>query len=246
MPKLIDYPRASLKASILLAQSVDELGGSATAELVADKMGKKIGGAFRSLMAAAAKFGLVQTKKGRLTTTPLFRDYKLAYTKSEQEEVSQRAFLSVPLFHAVYERFKDQKLPVDHFEKLLIREFDVHEVIASRVGKYFVEGAKLIGLLNPDYTFRSGITATPQVDGDEELSVEPSEDSGKPIAGEKDGPAQPADSRAFAVRITGPGMDSVISILEPEDLLIVQAMLKKVERNLLERGSQSGEAQTTQ
>lgn len=234
MPKIVDYPRASLKASFILAQAIDDLGGTATAEMAAEKMGKKIGGAFRSLMAAAGKFGLVESRKGRLSITGLYREHKLAYSKVEQEQVAQRAFLSVALFRAVYERFKAQKLPVDHFEKLLIREFDVHEMIASRVSKYFIEGAKLIGLLNPDYTFRDvGLPgeATPQGTADE---LEPPGEEVSAAAAPTLDQAS-TDPKSFAVRITGPGMDSVISIIEEEDLLIVEAMLKKVARSLRDR-----------
>jgi hypothetical protein len=245
MPKIVDYPRASLKASFILAQAVDDLGGTATAEMAADKMGKKIGGSFRSLMAAAAKFGLLATKKGRLSTTALYREYKLAYSKTEQEQVARRAFLSVALFRSVYDRFKTQKLPVDHFEKLLIREFEVHELIASRVAKYFVEGAKLIGLLNPDYTFRdvglpsdsaNGAPADEKTESDETAG-------GEDVRAAGDNAVAP---KTFAVRITGPGMDSVISILEEEDLQIVEAMLKKVARSLRERSTASdGEVSTS-
>ena len=58
------------------------------------------------------------------------------------------AFLTPPLFRSIFDRFEGRKLPVEHFEKLLIREFHVPEKISSRVSKYFLEGAKQCALLN--------------------------------------------------------------------------------------------------
>src|SRR5881394_1501662 len=116
MPRVIDYVRASLKAALALAQAVDELGGSCTLEMAADKLGKKRGGAFQALVGATVKYGLVENRKGRLTTTARFRDYKLAYNKEEQEQVAQQAFLAVPLFRQIFDRFRQHKLPVEHFE----------------------------------------------------------------------------------------------------------------------------------
>lgn len=58
MPKVLEYPRASLKASLELSKAIADLGGSAKVETVADKMGLKVGGSFQALMGAAKKYGL--------------------------------------------------------------------------------------------------------------------------------------------------------------------------------------------
>jgi len=41
MAKLTDYPRASLRAALQLAEAVDGFAGNCSAELAAEKLGKK-------------------------------------------------------------------------------------------------------------------------------------------------------------------------------------------------------------
>jgi hypothetical protein len=235
MPRQIDYPRGSLKSATLLAKGIDELGGSCKVESAAESLGKKRGGAFQALVGAAVKYGLIENKRGQLSVTPLYREYKLAYNKQEQDAFAQQAFLRVPLFRAIYERFREQRLPVDHFERLLIREFEVPEAVASRVGKYFIEGAKLIGLLNADNSFsrpQSG-TTVPSSDA-EDTTIDTPEDEPEKVVSDKRLLDSFVSPENFTVRISGPGMDLVLAVNEEEDLAIVATMLKKVEKKLKE------------
>ena len=55
----IDYPRAPLDRAFALAEAVDKMGGEATAEIAAESMGNKVGGAFTALIGAAVKYGLI-------------------------------------------------------------------------------------------------------------------------------------------------------------------------------------------
>ena len=106
MPRVIDYPRAPLDRALALAEAVDKMGGEATAEMTAESMGNKVGGAFNALVGAAAKYGLIATSKGRLKTEPLFQDYKLAYTEAQKKEAIRRAFLNAPLFEAIVPAYR--------------------------------------------------------------------------------------------------------------------------------------------
>ena len=142
-----DYPRASLRRSLALAEAIDKLGGESSDESAADGIGNKVGGAFRSLVGAGVKFGLITNSKGRLKTAPLFQDYKLAYSEQQKQDALRRAFLTPPLYAALTKRFEGQQIP-SHFEKLLIREYDVPEDYAQRLMGYFAEGAKDAGMLN--------------------------------------------------------------------------------------------------
>lgn len=244
MPKQIDYPRATLKNSLELAQAVDGLGGRASPEMVADAMSRKVSGAFHALVSSAAKYGLVVNKKGQIEITELFRNYKLAYTAEEAASTLTDAYLNVPLFQEVFSRFEGNKLPVDHLEKLLVREFGVPDQMGSRVAKYFLEGAQQCELLGPDYVLSRGNDSPTNTD---EKSDEYGEVSGfgdnnpreQQSRAQTDGSRtatasgpRPSTSKDYSVRITGPGMDSVISVQDEEDLTIVRAMLTKVERKL--------------
>jgi hypothetical protein len=253
MPKQVDYPRASLKNCLVLAEAVNDLGGECSAALTGDKLNKQhTSGAFKSLIGAAVKYSLINHKAGQLKVTQLFRDIKLAYDEDESNQAKRKAFLAPPLFQAIYARFSNRPLPIAHFEKLLIREFEVPDQVASRVGGYFIEGAKQCGLLSEGNVLCSDIPSTDEVieNGKSEDEIESSSSTESqptqtgvlpygPLTGathstslDHQRTAELEPEGKFTVRIKGPGMDSLIVINEEEDLIIVRAMLKKVERRL--------------
>lgn len=242
MPKLVDYPRASLKAALELAEAVESLGGGASVQMAADKLGKKVGGSFQALVGAAVKYGLLDSKRQRLAVTQLFTGFKLAYSKEEETQRLSEMLLSPPLFKLIYDRFVGRELPITHFEKLLIREFDVPQDIASRVGSYFLDGAQHAGLLTPENKLitqvQSALESSEAQSGKEELgesapmAVEaaPAASAATPHMAQ----AEPVSTDYYIVRVSGPGMNTSIEVREADDLLIVQAILKKVERALEE------------
>lgn len=231
MAKIIEYPRAPLKRSLALAETVDKLGGECTDQSAADSMGNKVGGAFQALVSATVKYGLISNAKGKLKTEPLFQDYKLAYTPIEKQEALRRAFLKAPLFASIAKRFNGMILPT-HFEKLLIREHSVNEDIASRMVSYFTEGAKDSGIIAPDGT----VNANPNnITGDGALEAGADDLIGDITAPEpevKSAPSATPFVQGYTVRLTGPGMDSTIAIKDEDDVAIVESMLKKVRKLL--------------
>lgn len=238
MPKIVEYPRASLANSLELAEAVSSLGGSCTAAMAAERLNRKQGGAFSALISAACKYGLLTSKGGKLTVQETFRDYKLAYNDIERRNALRAALLSPPMFQEIYERFESNTLPVEHFDKLLIREFDVPEDQASKVSNYFLEGleqAELIKEGNQLVVLNGGPTE------DEKENPTP-EYSDSTSGRESPGPVQPKGTATshseYAITFRGPGLNSTISVEEEEDLLIVEAMLKKVKKALQARQSE--------
>ncbi len=237
MPKQIDYPRATLKNSLQLAKAVDDLGGECSVELAADKLNKKVSGAFHALMGATSKYGLIHSKGGRLTVTQLYRDYKLAYSNEEANRHLTRAFLSPALFAGIESKFSGKKLPVSIFEKMLIKEFAVPENVASRVSKYFLEGAKQCGILGTDNLLKltdkddSGdaedTTDEEQNSPDADTNVE---DSQKNLPHSE----RTSEDGYYSVRVTGPDLDSVVVVKNKSHLLIVNAMLETVKESMEE------------
>lgn len=236
MPIVIEYPQGSLKNSLELARAVDELGGRCTTEMAAEKVGMKVSGAYKALVGAAVKYGLLTSKGGYLTTSPVFKDYKLAYSSEEEEKVLQRFLLHPPVFQGVYERFKGRPLPLGHFEKLLIREFGVAEAAGSRVARYFVDGAKMCGLLGAgNELLEVGVTgagASNVEEGQSDEADEPDQQIGVPEQLAPTIEAPRASHGRYTIRVSGPGMDSVFSINDEEDLDIVSVILKKVRRQI--------------
>ncbi|MEX0698466.1 MAG: hypothetical protein WD651_11660 [Acidimicrobiia bacterium] len=98
-----------------------EYGGEcATDQLAAALDSKLTSGAFRSRASALAQFGLVKTGGGRISLTPLGR---AIVDQSRQKKARVAAFLNVPLYRAVYERFRGSTLPTDDgLERVMERE----------------------------------------------------------------------------------------------------------------------------
>jgi hypothetical protein len=233
MPKILEYPRAGIRRSLSLAEEVDRLGGECTEESAAESMGNKVGGAFRALAYSAQKYGFISYNKGKLKTEPLYQDYKLAYTDAQKQETLRKAFLAVPLFNELVKRFNGQVLP-GHFEKLLIREHQVTEDMASRVSTYFIEGGQDSGLISSSgmVTAEPGnnTTITPRTGTVTFQGHVPTVSAPQAVPAEE---SSPVTVRGYTVRVTGPGIDSTIAIKDSDDLLIVESMLKKVRKLLI-------------
>jgi hypothetical protein len=150
MAKLINYPRASFQAAYELAEAVQSLGGKSDLEVCAQKMGKKVSGGFQAIAGSAGKFGLITAAKGSLITTPLFKEIQLAYTEEESKALKLGAFLLPPVFKGLAEKFDGMPLPLAVLDKMLIKEFEVDDSIASTVAKYFSDGGKALGLIDAE------------------------------------------------------------------------------------------------
>lgn len=236
MPKIIDYPRSSLKSALELAAAIDDLGGSCSFDMAAARLDRKVSGAFSALVSATVKYGLAESKSQKLTVTNLYKDYKLAYTTEESNEKLRQALLSAPAFRSIYDRFVGKEIPVAHFEKLLIREFGIPNDWSSRIASYFTEGAKQSGMMGENNRLvESGVQATSglsQVDGVVPENNSPADTVPSAFNTQIQEKDSTAHLKNYVVRVTGPGINSTIEVHESEDMLIVQAMLKKVEKAL--------------
>lgn len=235
MAKIIDYPRASLQNALQLAEGVASLGGSCKAETAAEKTGRKISGAFHALVSSAVRYGLISSKNGVLVTMPLFRSIKLAYSEEERNKLLVEALLSPPLFKSLADRFNGLAIP-SHFEKLLIREFNVPEDMASRVDAYFVQGAKMTGLISADGKLRLEKLAdeSAEFDADEVPTQNENSLSTEEINlnnGLNSSKVQNSQTE-YSISFKGPGLNSTIVISELDDLIIVEAILSKVKKKL--------------
>jgi len=105
----IAFPYLSLDDGIEIARAVHELGGEATYEQIAGHLGSTpTSSAFRTRISTAKVFGLISTGQGVVTLTPL--GSRICDTQQEKGARAE-AFLTVPLYKAVYEKFKGAALP---------------------------------------------------------------------------------------------------------------------------------------
>ena len=148
MPKLIDYPRTSYAGAWELGEIVDDTGGKCAVDTAARKLNRKVSGSFKAIIGSSVKFGLLVSKRDLLTTTTLFKRIKHAYDKQEELIFHREAFLTPPLFTQICRKFRSRELPVQMLDIMLIREFSVEEINAPGVAKAFIEGCRMVGLLD--------------------------------------------------------------------------------------------------
>jgi len=148
MPKLIDYPRTTYAGAWELAEITDDTGGKCTVETAARKLNRKVSGSFKAIIGSAVKFGLLTSKRELLTTTTLFKRIKHAYDKQEELLFHREAFLNPPLFTQICRKFRSRELPVQMLDIMLIREFGVEEINAPGVAKAFVDGCRMVSVLD--------------------------------------------------------------------------------------------------
>jgi hypothetical protein len=231
MAKIIEYPRAPLDRGLETAQAVYELGGTCSEEMCAEKLGKKMSGAFQAQISATIKYGLIEKRKGQLVVTGLYRDFKMAYSDDEAKSFLKKAFLNVPTFRKISERFDKQKIPVSILDKLLVRECDVHQNEASKVSGYFLSGAKRSGLMDESDTICLE-DAEFNNDLDSDNNNEPKETVTESVA-EDFSLEQSSSAQFYTVKFCGPGVNTTLEIHDEDDLIIVEAFLKKIKKNLL-------------
>lgn len=240
MPKNLNYPLASFQKAYALADAVNALGGSCTLENAAQKMQRKVSGGFMVISSSAQKFKLVNFEKGLITTTEEYKLIKHSYTNSERLDLLRKSFLSPQVFSLLYERFKGKELPTEMLDKILIREFGVEESTAGRVAGYFVDGLKTYGLLNgstvlgleQEQTEASLIQNNSKAEEPEIKAVEEQSVQQKAEALNTDASFTDLNLVSFELEIAGPGINTKVTIADEEDLLIVEAMLKKIRKVL--------------
>lgn len=118
---LIDFPYASLEAAAEVARAIySRCGfGSCDQDELAAEMGQTLSGAFRMKTGAARTFGLVE-KDGR-SAFRLSEIGKRLVTSDTEHGAKVDAFLSVPLYQQIYEKFRGHTLPPS---KALEREME--------------------------------------------------------------------------------------------------------------------------
>jgi hypothetical protein len=105
----IAFPYLSLNDGVEIAQAVYTLGGTATYEQIAGHLqSTTTSSSFRTRISTGKVFGLISTEQGSVHLTPLGS----RICDSQQEKAARaEAFLAVPLYKEVYEKYKSVQLP---------------------------------------------------------------------------------------------------------------------------------------
>jgi len=228
MPKNLNYPLASFQKAFALADAVGALGGSCSIEIGAAKMQRKVSGGFMVIVSSAQKFNLINSEKSFITITEEYKLIKHSYTNSERMAFLKKAFLTPQVFSILFERFKGQELPVEMLDKILIREFGVEENTAGRVAGYFTDGLKAYGLLIGNRLADDDVQEK-AIPIEEAVKIEPASET---IPDPLDASFTHINSERYEVQLTGPNISTKLNLDDEEDVLILEAIVKKIRKKL--------------
>jgi hypothetical protein len=148
----IKYPYYDLEDAIKVARAVrDRGGGKCTLDQLARFLDAKstASGAFRSRIAGAALFGLVEASSGSVTSTKRAQRILSPEYPEDVEQAKIDAFLGVPLFKAVYDHYRGQALPADvGLKNTLEHEFGVVKARVATAHRVLMSSAQEAGFFS--------------------------------------------------------------------------------------------------
>jgi hypothetical protein len=111
---------------------------------------------------------------------------------------------------------------------MLIKEYDVDDNAASRIKKYFIEGAKITGLLDSQNKLKVLDTVSSSEEesnhGEEVQVIQQI-----PVSLETNAISL-SDLDEYVFHITGPGINSRIAIREEDDFILLEVMIRKIKK----------------
>jgi hypothetical protein len=140
----ISFPYGSLKDAEQVAKALHEAwGGSTSPEQLAGGMDQTPkSGAFRNKTATARIFGLTQASRGKISLTNRGRQIVDPQTRAAARV---DAFLHVPLFARLYERYKASNLPPDRGLEQTILDLGVSAKQTAKARQAFQRSAEQAG-----------------------------------------------------------------------------------------------------
>lgn len=140
----ISFPYNDLDDAVRVAKALHELGGSCEWEQLAAKLGAKTStsGTFRLRMLAAKIFNVLTYDKRTVSLTSI----GTRLCDSQQEKAARAdAFLSVPLYSKLYDKFKSATLPPTSGLESVIAGMGVSQKQKDKARQVFQRSAKQAG-----------------------------------------------------------------------------------------------------
>lgn len=156
----IEFPYLDQENSFEIAEGVHQVGGSGCDwdQLAAHFKQSAQGGGFRLRLICAKTFGLVSYDRGKITLTQLgLRSVDPQQIKAAKVE----SFLTVPLYKAVYEKFRGGTLPPPAGLEREMTAMGVSKKQADKARQAFQRSAKFAGF----FEFGSDRLVAPSVQG---------------------------------------------------------------------------------
>ena len=152
------FPAYGFNTALDIARRVEESGGgSLTEETLAINLGLSAkSSGFRLKSLAARQFQLIGKQSDTLTTTPVAKAIFKPTSGEDAQRGFREAFMAIPLFKAVSERYRGQRLPDSRtFRNVLEREFQVEHSRVQQAERLLLDSARDTHLLkhSADGTF---------------------------------------------------------------------------------------------
>jgi hypothetical protein len=146
------YPYYNMEDSLNVAQLVHERGGgSCNRDQLASFLKYKStnSGAFLARVNAAKMFGFISTEPGLISATERSRNIFAPVMPIEADQAKVDAFLSVPLFKAIFDKFRGNVLPPsDGLKNLLQHSFNIVKDRVTPAHRVLMESAEYAGYFN--------------------------------------------------------------------------------------------------
>lgn len=139
------FPAYGFTTALDIARRVEESGGGTlTEETLAVNMGLSVkSSGFRLKSLAARQFQLVSKQGETLTTTPVAKAIFKPTSGEDAQRGYRQSFMSIPLFQAVAERYRGQRLPESQtLRNVLEREFQVEHKRVQQAERLLLDSAR--------------------------------------------------------------------------------------------------------
>ena len=144
------FPAYGFTTALDIARRVEESGGGIlTEETLAVNLGLSAkSSGFRLKSLAARQFQLISKQGDTLITTPVAKAIFKPTSSEDAQRGYREAFLSIPLFQAVAERYRGQRLPDSQtLRNVLEREFFVEHARVQQAERMLLDSARDAHLL---------------------------------------------------------------------------------------------------
>ena len=139
------FPAYGFSMALQIAREVEESGGGTlTEETLAVNLGlSRTSSGFRLKCLAARHFGLLIKQGGSVSTTSVAKAILKPTSDDDALRGYQQSFLSIPLFQAVAERYRGQRLPDSQtLRNVLEREFLVEPKRVQQAERMLLDSAR--------------------------------------------------------------------------------------------------------
>jgi hypothetical protein len=149
----IQFPYSDLDDACAVAEAVQQnvgAGRCTEAQLAAWLEHDSVNsGTYRQKLSAARIFGLIENEKGSISLTPLGREI---VDPASNKRARVRAFLAVPLYKAVFEKYNGMLLPPDVGIEHQMEELGVSPNIKDKARQAFQRSAQQAGFFHAGRT----------------------------------------------------------------------------------------------